>query len=150
MLTEGWRRSLHGRWRASGESCPYRRRHKEERVVGPRRALRDGQRGGARKLVAVADDEGVEGVAGLSWAAEDQSKRPCSGARWLGAAAGLWAHALKAAQAAVLALRRDRGIFLRSHETHIVELQRLQIYRFLIRSPYLSPMCWNSGEGTRT
>ena len=34
----------------------------EERVVGARRPLCDGQRSGAGKLVAVADDEGVEGV----------------------------------------------------------------------------------------
>ena len=35
----------------------------EERIVGARGPLGDGQRGGAGKLVAVADDEGVEGVA---------------------------------------------------------------------------------------
>ena len=35
----------------------------EERIVGARGPLGDGQRGGARKLVAVADDEVVEGVA---------------------------------------------------------------------------------------
>ena len=35
----------------------------EERIVSARRALGHGQRGGAGKLVAVADDKGVKGVA---------------------------------------------------------------------------------------
>ena len=103
----------------------------EERIVGARRPLGHRQRGGARKLVAVADDEGVEGVARV----ELRGGGPVE-ARLLGRARAARRRRRgrvrrHRAEAAVLALRRNRGILLGGHKTHVVELQRLQIDGFL-------------------
>ena len=103
----------------------------KQRIVGARGPLGHGQRRGARKLVAVADHEIVEGVARI----ELRRSRPVE-ACLLGSAGRRrrrrggrmrWHRA----KAAILALRRHRRIFFRGHEADVVELQRLQIDRFL-------------------
>ena len=103
----------------------------EERIVGARRALGDGQRSGAGKLVAVADDEVVEGVARV----ELRGGGPVEAALLGGACGRLRRRrgrmGRNRSKAAVLALRWDRGIFFGCDKAHIVELQRLKIDGFL-------------------
>ena len=104
----------------------------EERIVGLGGALGDGQRGGAGKLVAVADDEGVEGVARVELRrggpVEARLLRACAPCARRRRGGRVRRHR---AEAAVLALRRNRGVLLGGHEAHVVELQRLQVDGFL-------------------
>ncbi len=99
----------------------------EERIVGLGGALGHGQRGGAGKLVAVADDEGIEGVARV----ELRRGGPVE-ARLLRRARRRRRRRRgrvrrNRAEAAIPPLRRNRGVLLGGHKAHVVELQRLQV-----------------------
>ena len=103
----------------------------EERIVGARGPLGDGQGGGAGKLIAIADDESIECIALI----ELRGSRPVE-ALLLGIAGGRLGRGGRrmrgnGAEAAIATLRRNRGVFLGGDEAHIVKLQRLQVDGFL-------------------
>ncbi len=94
----------------------------EQGVIGLRGPLGHGQRGGAGKLVAVADHEGVKGVTRV----ELRCRGPVE-ARLLGRAQGRGRSrggmGGNRPEAAIGALRRNRGILLGGDETDLVQFQ---------------------------
>ena len=99
----------------------------EERIVGLGGPFGHRQRGGARKLIAVADHERIEGVARVELRRGGPVEARLLGRARRGAGGAVGACAGNRPEAAVLALRRNRGVFLGGHKTDVVQLQRLQV-----------------------
>ncbi len=95
----------------------------EQRVVGFGGTLGHGLAGGVGELVAAADDEGVEGVAGIQLRGAIPIKTGLGG----GAGGGC----RNRREAAIMFHRGGGGIVLRRDEFHIVELEPQVVDRFL-------------------
>src|ERR1035437_6685817 len=103
----------------------------EERIVGARGTLSDGQGSGTSKLVAIAYDEVVKGVARV----ELRGGGPVEASLLWCTLRGRWRRCGRVssdrAEASIFALRWNGGILFGGHEAHVIELERLQIDGFL-------------------